>query len=241
MLPAQFHGKNFPPNCLCVNSPDLHIALHIQIKRKEDQDLFLVDPAFFWTWFCSPTHQCYIWVTTLISMRRQVCKRHGLQEEDQALHIQCETLKIINEEIAEGTAYTRTITNELFWEWQWWRLEDEKKVKIFHQLQTSIWKTRRWSKQRKNKIYILPRKPASSHTIHHVTTLNTTTQNISSYAGVLTGKSGVERFSFPVWTQKICWSSGLATSRANTHATTSLNLVLCVTGTNCVTSQHLPN
>lgn len=163
MLPAQFHGKNFPPNCLCVNSPDLHIALHIQIKRKEDQDLFLVDPAFFWTRFCSPTHQCYIWVTTLISMRRQVCKRHGLQEEDKALHIQCETLKIINEEIAEGTAYTRTITNELFWEWQWWRLEDEKKVKIFHQLQTSIWKTRRWSKQKQD---IYPPQETSIQSYH---------------------------------------------------------------------------
>lgn len=156
---------------VCV-STHLTFTLHCTYKkRKEDQDIFLVDPAFVWTWFCSHTHQCYIWVTTLISMRRQVCKRHGLQKEDQALHIQCETLKIINEEIAEGTAYTRTITNELFWEWQWWRLEDEKKVKIFHQLQTSIWKTRRWSKQRKNKIYIFPRKPASSHTIHHVTTL----------------------------------------------------------------------
>jgi len=58
MLPAEFHGTNFPPNCLCVNSPDLHSALYIQINRKENQDLCLVDPAFIWTWFCLQTHQC---------------------------------------------------------------------------------------------------------------------------------------------------------------------------------------
>lgn len=81
-------------------------------------------------------------------MVRQVCKRRRLQEKDQALHIQCETLKIINAAIVEGSAYTRTITNELFWEWWWWRLEDEKKEKIFYQLQTSIWKMRRWSKRK---------------------------------------------------------------------------------------------
>lgn len=104
-------------------------------------------------------------------MARQVCERHGLQEEDQDLHIQCETWKIINEAIPEGSAYTRTIINELFWEWRWWRLEDEKKVKIFYQLQTSTWKRRRWSKQRKNKMHILPRDPAPSHTVHHFTTL----------------------------------------------------------------------
>lgn len=42
----------------------------------------------------------------------------GLHEEDQSLYIQCKTMEIINEGTTEGSAYIRTITNELFWEWQ---------------------------------------------------------------------------------------------------------------------------
>lgn len=111
MLTARFHSKDFPPNCLQLTWPS-HCTTYTNKEERGPGSIF------GWPNLClNPILLPHAPVLSLewhlISVAREGCKSTGYKRRIGPF---VSSAKIINEAEAGGTAHTRTITNELFWE-----------------------------------------------------------------------------------------------------------------------------